>query len=164
MSLWSVLLRELPGYLLLRSRPRVMLTCEVNWQATSNDAVARLLEATPAHLHLDLAGAHALRAALFASVAHTAVVTARHALVQWRAGQIFDLARKELVFFKSRCQDVCVHQERSVETWACMQDDFVFAWDELEARSDSLDSTSVRHLRGRFRGRPVCPLDYVGRL
>ena len=57
-----------------------------------------------------------------------------------------------------------VERERAVETWGCMQDDFVFAWDELAATSDNLDYLAVSRLRGRFRGSPVCPLDYTGRL
>ena len=164
MSLWAVLLRELPRYLVLSRRPRFMLKDEANAQAERNETVARLLEVTPARLYIGQTGAHALRAALFASAAYTAVIVARHALIQWRTGQVFDLARRELSFFMKGCHAACVKRERAVETWDCMQDDFVFAWDELEANSDSLDGLAVRHLRGRFRGKPVCPLDYAGRL
>ena len=164
MSLWSVLLRELPDYLLLSHQPRYMLRGEANWQAEGNETVAHMLEAAPAHLHLGQTGAHALRAALFRSVALTATVVARRALIQWRTGQVFDLARREVPFFARHCHEPYVQRERAVETWGCMQDDFVFAWGELEACSDNLDYLAVSCLRGRFRGTPLCPLDYTGRL
>ena len=161
-DLWTVLLTQLPSFFLHAQHLPLNTQDEIDYATAQTSAVVEMLQAAPSRKYVGQLRAEQLRAALFRNVITLTTSVARMYNVSLRRGMVFDYVRNKTgAPIPAALNPPYVHVQRAIETWNAVQDDFFYAWDEVEEWADAQHRREVRLLRRNLRGSALCPRNWA---
>ena len=161
-ELWTVLLTQLPKFLLNTRHAPLNTQEEIEYATAQSSAVMGMLQVAHPQNFVGQWRLDQLRASLFRNVVTLTTSVARMYNVSLRRGMVFDYVRnKTKAPIPAALHPPYVHVQRAIETWNAVQDDFYYAWNEVEEWAESADRSAVRLLRLHVRGSAICPRNWA---